>query len=129
MELVWYGLRPAYQAQSYDSPATHAGVQSAIATGQSTSTTVSTGSSSLNDNVPANTGIPTYQFSLSSTVGGGGTHAFWEWGTRGDPAVEVAKMHSTLTGILTVSGFHAADGTIVQPSTGPEGRRTREAAR
>lgn len=128
MELVWYGLRPAYVAQSYDSPATYAGLQSAIATGQSTSTTVSTGSSSINDNVPANTGVPTYQFSLNSTVGGGGGHAFWEWATRGNPATEVSKMHRTLTGILTVSGFHAADGTIVPPSAGPIGRRTRQVA-
>ena len=126
LELVWYGLRPAYVAQSYDNPATYAGLQSAIATGQSTSTTVSTGSSSINDNVPANTGVPTYQFSLNSTVGGGGGHAFWEWATRGNPATEVSKMHRTLTGILTISGFHAADGTIVQPSAPPIGRRTRE---
>jgi acetylornithine deacetylase/succinyl-diaminopimelate desuccinylase-like protein len=129
MELVWYGLRPAYVAQSYDNPAIHAGLQSGIATGQSTSVTVSTGSSSINDNVPANTGVPTYQFSLNSTVGGGGGHAFWEWATRGNPEVEVSKMHRVLTGILTVSGFHAADGTVVQPATAPVGRRTREAVR
>ncbi|NUZ09140.1 peptidase dimerization domain-containing protein [Piscinibacter koreensis] len=129
MAQVWYGLRPAYVAESYDSPATHAGIQSGIATGQSTSLNVGTGSGSLNDNVPANTGIPTYQFSLSSNASGGGGHAFWEWGTRGDPANEVSRMHRVLTAVLTVSGFHAADGTIVQPSTGPIGRRTREAAR
>ncbi|NUZ08337.1 M20/M25/M40 family metallo-hydrolase [Piscinibacter koreensis] len=129
LQQMWYGLRPAYVATSYDSPATYAGLQSAIATGQSTSTTVSTGSSSINDNVPANTGIPTYQFSLNSTAAGAGTHAFWEWATRGNPATEVSKMHRVLTGILTVAGFHAADGTIVQPATGPIGRRTREAAR
>jgi hypothetical protein len=115
-------------AQSYDSPATHAGLQSGIATGQSTSITVSTGSSSINDNVPANTGVPTYQFSLNSTAAGAGGHAFWEWATRGLPATEVSKMHRTLTGILTVSGFHAADGTIVPPSANPIGRRTREVA-
>ena len=129
MELVWYGLRPAYNAQSYDNPAIHAGVQAAIATGQSTSTTVSTGSSSINDNVPANTGVPTFQFSLNSNAAGSGGHAFWEWGTRGNPATEVSKMRRTLTGILTVAGFHAADGTIVLPSTGPIGRRTREVVR
>jgi acetylornithine deacetylase/succinyl-diaminopimelate desuccinylase-like protein len=129
LEQVWYGLRPAYVAQNYDSPATQAGLQSAIATGQSTSTSVSTGSSSINDNVPANTGIPTYQFSLNSTAAGAGTHAFWEWATRGNPETEVTKMHRVLTGVLTVAGFHAADGTVVQPATGPIGRRTREAAR
>ena len=34
-----------------------------------------------------------------------------------------------LTGILTVSGFHAADGSVVPPSTGPVGRRTRDVVR
>ena len=47
---------------------------------------VGTGSGSLNDNVPANTGVPTYQFSLASSAAGAGGHAFWEWGTRGAPA-------------------------------------------
>lgn len=129
LQLDWYGLRPAYVANSVDNPAVHAGLQSGIATGSSTTTTVSTGSSSLNDNVPANTGVPTWQFSLASNASGAGGHAFWEWGTRGAPTVEVQRMHRTLTGILTVSGFHAADGSIVPPSAAPIGRRTREVAR
>ncbi|MEF7616711.1 peptidase M20 [Aquincola sp. MAHUQ-54] len=129
LQLDWYGLRPAYVAQSVDNPAVHAGLQSGIATGASTTITVGTGSSSLNDNVPANTGVPTWQFGLGSSAGGGGGHAFWEWGTRGNPATEVSRMHRALTGILTVSGFHAADGTIVPPSAGPIGRRTREVVR
>ncbi len=129
MQLDWYGLRPAYVARSVDNPAVHAGLQSGIATGASTTTTVSTGSSSLNDNVPANTGVPTWQFSLSSNAAGAGGHAFWEWGTRGNPANEVARMHRVLTGILTVSGFHAADGTVVPPAAGPIGRRTRDVVR
>jgi hypothetical protein len=90
---------------------------------------VGTGSGSLNDNVPANTGIPTYQFSLASSAAGAGGHAFWEWGTRGAPSAEVARMHRVLTAALIVSGFHAADGTIVQPAIGPMGKRTREVAR
>ena len=129
LQLDWYGLRPAYVATSVDNPAVHAGLQSGLATGTANTLTVSTGSSSLNDNVPANTGVPTWQFSLASNAAGAGGHAFWEWGTRGSPTVEVQRMHRTLTGILTVSGFHAADGSIVQPAAGPIGRRTREAAR
>jgi len=38
-------------------------------------------------------------------------------------------MHRVLTAALIVSGFHAADGSVVQPSIGPMGKRTREVAR
>jgi acetylornithine deacetylase/succinyl-diaminopimelate desuccinylase-like protein len=129
LELVWYGLRPAYNAESVDNVAIHAGLQSGIQLGVVNSPMVGTGSGSLNDNVPANTGIPTYQFSLASSAAGAGGHAFWEWGTRGTPANEVARMHRVLTAALIVSGFHAADGTVVQPAVGPMGVRTREVVR
>ena len=129
LELMWYGLRPAYVAANVDNVAVHAGLQSGLLLGAVTSPTVGTGSGSLNDNVPANTGIPTYQFTLASTAAGAGGHAFWEWGTRGAPETEVARMHRVLTAALIVSGFHAADGTVVPPATGPIGKRTREVAR
>ena len=129
LELIWYGLRPAFVADSVDNVAVHAGLQSGIQLGVVNSPMVGTGSGSLNDNVPANTGIPTYQFSLASSAAGAGGHAFWEWGTRGAPAIEVARMHRVLTAALIVSGFHAADGTVVQPATGPIGKRTREVVR
>ena len=129
LELMWYGLRPAFVAESVDTVAVHAGLQSGIQLGVINSPMVGTGSGSLNDNVPANTGVPTYQFSLASTAAGAGGHAFWEWGTRGTPANEVARMHRVLTAALIVSGFHAADGTVVQPAIGPMGTRTREVVR
>lgn len=129
LELMWYGLRPAYNAESVDNVAIHAGLQSGIQLGVLKAPMVSDGSGSLNDNVPANTGIPTYQFSLASSAAGAGGHAFWEWGTRGDPAGEVARMHRVLTAALIVSGFHAADGTVVPPAVGPIGIRTREVVR
>ena len=129
LELLWYGLRPAFVAESVDNVAVHAGLQSGIQLGAINSPMVGTGSGSLNDNVPANTGVPTYQFSLASSAAGAGGHAFWEWGTRGAPATEVARMHRVLTAALIVSGFHAADGTVVPPSIGPIGKRTREVVR
>jgi acetylornithine deacetylase/succinyl-diaminopimelate desuccinylase-like protein len=129
LELLWFGLRPAFVAESVDNAAVHAGLQSGIQLGVVDSPIVGTGSGSLNDNVPAHTGVPTYQFSLASTAAGAGGHAFWEWGTRGLPATEVARMHRVLTAALIVSGFHAADGTVVQPSVGPIGKRTREVVR
>lgn len=129
LELMWFGLRPAYVAESVDNVAVHAGLQSGIQLGVVNSPMVGIGSGSLNDNVPAHTGVPTYQFSLASSAAGAGGHAFWEWGTRGAPATEVARMHRVLTAALIVSGFHAADGTVVQPSVGPIGKRTREVVR
>jgi len=129
LELMWFGLRPAFVADSVDTVAVHAGLQSGIQLGQLKSPIVGGGSGSLNDNVPANTGIPTYQFTLASSAAGAGGHAFWEWGTRGAPETEVARMHRVLTAALIVSGFHAADGTVVQPAIGPMGKRTREVAR
>jgi len=129
LELIWFGLRPAFVAESVDNVAVHAGLQSGIQLGVVNSPVVGTGSGSLNDNVPAHTGVPTYQFSLASSAAGAGGHAFWEWGTRGSPATEVARMHRVLTAALIVSGFHAADGTVVQPSIGPIGERTRDVVR
>jgi hypothetical protein len=38
-------------------------------------------------------------------------------------------MHRVLTAALIVAGFHAADGTVVAPSAGPIGKRTREVVR
>ncbi len=129
LELMWFGLRPAYVAESVDNAAVHAGLQSGLQLGTISTPMVGTGSGSLNDNVPAHTGVPTYQFTLASSAAGAGGHAFWEWGTRGAPATEVARMHRVLTAALIVSGFHAADGTVVPPSVGPIGKRTRDVVR
>lgn len=129
LELLWYGLRPAFVADSVDNIAVHAGLQSGIQLGVVNSPMVGTGSGSLNDNVPAHTGVPTYQFTLASSAATSGGHAFWEWGTRGAPATEVARMHRVLTAALIVSGFHAADGTVVPPAVGPIGKRTRDVVR
>ncbi|MEZ5294090.1 MAG: hypothetical protein R2745_23615 [Vicinamibacterales bacterium] len=129
LELMWFGLRPAYLAESVDNVAVHAGLQAGIQLGAITSPMVNTGSGSLNDNVPAHTGVPTYQFTLASSAAGAGGHAFWEWGTRGAPATEVARMHRVLTAALIVAGFNAADGTVVPPAVGPIGKRTRDVVR
>lgn len=129
LELVWFGLRPAYVAESVDNVAVHAGLQSGIQLGALKEPMVSDGSGSLNDNVPAHTGVPTYQFTLASSAAGAGGHAFWEWGTRGTPANEVARMHRVLTAALITAGFHTADGTVVPPAVGPIGSRTRDVVR
>jgi acetylornithine deacetylase/succinyl-diaminopimelate desuccinylase-like protein len=126
MEQVWYGLRPAFVLTQQNTAAIHAGIQSGLTTGTDTRTTVNTTAGSLNDNVPANTGVPTYNFTLASNAAGAGGHAFWEWGTRGLPAAEVQRMRRVLTATLIQSGYHAADGTVIPPSVGPIGNRTRD---
>lgn len=129
LELMWFGLRPAFVADNVDTVAVQAGLQAGMQVGAIDAATVGTRSGSLNDNVPAHTGVPTYQLSLASSAAGAGGHAFWEWGTRGAPATEVSRMHRVLTAALIVAGFHAADGTVVEPSVGPIGKRTRDVVR
>ena len=126
MEQVWYGLRPAFVNGNTANVALQAGWQSAQLVGVDKVAKVRAGSSSLNDNVPANTGVPSYNWTLESTVVGGGAHAFWEWGTRGDPKREALRMQRAMTAVLIASGYHLADGTVLPPAVGPIGVRTRE---
>ena len=125
-EQLWYGLRPAFVNGDKANIALQAGWQAAQAVGVDKPTRVPSGSTSLNDNVPANTGVPTYNWSLVSNADGGGGHAFWEWGTRGDPKLEAQRIQRAATAVLIASGFHLADGTVVAPALDPIGARTRE---
>ncbi len=126
VEQVWYGLRPAFVNGDKANIALQAGWQAALAVGVDTPTRLPSGSSSLNDNVPANTGVPTYNWSLASNVDGGGTHAFWEWGTRGDPKREAQRIQRAATAVLIASGYNLSDGTVIAPALDPIGMRTRE---
>ncbi|MFT3719410.1 peptidase M20 [Pseudorhodoferax sp.] len=124
MELVWFGLRPAHVNENVSDVAIQAGWQAAEVVGVDKRTALGTDAGSLNDNVPAAIGVPTYNWSLASTAGSGGTHAFWEWGTRGNPEQEVLRLQRALTAALIAAGFHAADGTVVAPAAEPMGKRT-----
>ena len=126
IEQMWYGLRPAFVNGNTANIALQAGWQASQAVGVDKVAKVPTGSSSLNDNVPANTGIPTYNWSLASNAAGGGGHAFWEWGTKGDPARETQRIQRAITAVLIASGYNLADGTVVAPALDPMGVRTRE---
>ena len=125
-ELVWFGLRPAHVNQNKSDVAIQAGWQAAQVVGVDKLTELSTGAGSLNDNVPAAIGVPTYNWNLASTAGSGGGHAFWEWSTRGDPEMEVLRIQRAMVAALTAAGYHAADGTVVPPLAGPIGPRTAE---
>ena len=126
IEQLWYGLRPAFVNGNTANIALQAGWQASLAVGVDKVAKVPSGSSSLNDNVPANTGVPTYNWSLASNVAGGGGHAFWEWGTKGDPARETQRIQRALTAVLIASGYHLADGSVIAPALDPIGVRTRE---
>lgn len=126
LEQVWYGLRPAFVNGNTANIALQAGWQAAKSVGVDEVAKVPTGSSSLNDNVPANTGVPTYNWSLASNVASGGTHAFWEWGTKGDPARETQRIQRALTAVLIASGYNLADGGVIAPALDPIGVRTRD---
>ena len=126
IEQIWYGLRPAFVNGSTANIALQAGWQAAQSVGVDNTGKVPTGSGSLNDNVPANTGVPTYNWSLASDVAGGGGHAFWEWGTRGDPKREAKRIQRAMMAVLMASGYNLSDGTVIQPALDPIGVRTRE---
>lgn len=126
IEQIWYGLRPAFVNGDTANIALQAGWQAARAADVDKADKVPSGSTSLNDNVPANTGVPTYNWSLASNAVVAGTHAFWEWGTKGDPAVETKRIQRALTAVLIASGYHLADGSVVEPAVSPIGARTRE---
>ena len=125
-EQLWYGLRPAFVNGDKANIALQAGWQAAQAVGVDKPAKLPTGSSSLNDNVPANTGVPTYNWSLASNAASGGTHAFWEWGTRGDPKIETQRIQRAMTAVLIAAGYNLSDGTVLAPAADPIGVRTRE---
>lgn len=125
-ELVWYGLRPAFVNGDQANIALQAGWQAALSVDVDEQDRVPTGSTSLNDNVPANTGVPTYNWNLASNAASAGAHAFWEWGTKGDPKLEVLRMQRAMIAVLIAAGYNLADGSVIAPAAGPIGARTRE---
>ena len=126
IEQVWYGLRPAFVNGDKANVALQAGWQAAQSVGIDHTGKVPAGSTSLNDNVPANTGVPTYNWSLASNVESAGAHAFWEYGTRGDPKQEALRIKRAMTAVLIASGYNLSDGTQIAPALDPMGKRTRE---
>ena len=81
---------------------------------------------SLNDNVPAAVGVPTVNFNVGTNAGGGGGHAFWEWGIPGDGVAEGKRLTRMIVMGLMAAGFNTSDGKVVEPLVGPMGNRTTE---
>ena len=126
MELVWFGDRPAYKRTDYDDVATVAWWQSSRAVGVDVTDKLNENAASLNDNVPAAVGVPTVNFNVGTNAGGGGGHAFWEWGIPGDGGAEGKRLTRMIVMGLMAAGFNTSDGKVVEPLVGPMGNRTTE---
>ena len=126
MKLVWFGDRPAYERTRYDDIAVQAWRQSALTVGVDVTKGLNARAASLNDNVPAAVGVPTINFNVGTNAGGGGGHAWYEWGIPGDGVAEGKRVYRMILMGLLASGFVTSDGRTVEPGVGPMGRRTTE---
>lgn len=122
MSIEWFGDRPAYVRDTSDpanlDSAIYAAWQSAVQTNTDLPANLPLGSSSLNDNIPAAVGVPTINLAIGTTAGGGGGHAFNEWGTPGSAAKEADKAHRVLMTGLIAAGYHSNNGSgevIIEP--------------
>ena len=126
MELVWFGDRPAHKRKNYDDPAMQAFWQSARTVGIDIREKLNERAASLNDNVPAAVGVPTVNFNVGTNAGGGGGHAWYEWGIPGNGQDEGKRVYRMILMGLMAAGYHTSDGKVVPPLASPGGKRTTE---
>ncbi len=126
MELVWFGDRPAYQRKDYNDGVMQAYWQSAKVVGIDERTELRTKAASLNDNVPAAVGVPTVNINVGTNAGGGGGHAWYEWGIPGNGVDEGKRVYRMLMMGLMTAGFNTSDGKVIKPLMDPIGARTTE---
>lgn len=126
MELVWFGDRPAHQRKNYNDGVMQAYWQSAKTVGIDEREKLNERASSLNDNVPAAVGVPTVNINVGTNAGGGGGHAWYEWGIPGNGEDEGKRVYRMILMGLMNAGFNTSDGKVVQPLVGPIGNRTTE---
>ena len=126
MELVWFGDRPAHKRKNYDDPAMQAFWQSARTAGIDIREKLNERAVSLNDNVPAAVGVPTVNFNVGTNAGGGGGHAWYEWGIPGNGQDEGKRVYRMILMGLMAAGYHTSDGKVVPPLVSPKGNRTTE---
>ena len=81
---------------------------------------------SLNDNVPAAVGVPTVNINVGTNAGGGGGHAWYEWGIPGNGVDEGKRVYRMILMGLMASGYNTSAGKKVAPLMGPIGPRTTE---
>lgn len=126
MELVWFGDRPAHKRKNYDDVAMQAFWQSARTIGIDVRDKLRENAASLNDNVPAAVGVPTVNFNVGTNAGGGGGHAWYEWGIPGNGVEEGKRVFRMVLMGLIAAGYHTSDGKVVPPLAAPIGNRTTE---
>ena len=126
MELVWFGDRPAHKRKNYDDPAMQAFWQSARTAGIDIREKLNERAASLNDNVPAAVGVPTVNFNVGTNAGGGGGHAWYEWGIPGNGQDEGKRVYRMILMGLMAAGYHTSDGKVGPPLVSPKANRTTE---
>ena len=126
MELVWFGDRPAHQRKHYSDGVMQAYWQSAKVVGIDERKELNTRAASLNDNVPAAVGVPTVNINVGTNAGGGGGHAWYEWGIPGNGVDEGKRVYRMILMGLMASGYNTSAGKKVDPLMGPIGSRTTE---
>lgn len=126
MELVWFGDRPAHKRANYDDVAMQAYWQSAKTVGIDERKELAERAASLNDNVPAAVGVPTVNINVGTNAGGGGGHAWYEWGIPGNGKDESKRVYRMILMGLMAAGYNTSDGKVIEPLVGPIGNRTTE---
>lgn len=126
MELVWFGDRPAHKRTDYNDSVMQSYWKSAEIAGIDQRDQINERAASLNDNVPAAVGVPTVNINVGTNAGGGGGHAWYEWGIPGNGVDEGKRVYRMMLMGLMNAGMNLSDGKVVEPLVGPIGNRTTE---
>lgn len=126
MELVWFGDRPAHKRTDYNDSVMQSYWKSAEIVGIDKRDQINERAASLNDNVPAAVGVPTVNINVGTNAGGGGGHAWYEWGIPGNGVDEGKRVYRMMLMGLMNAGMNKFDGKVVEPLVGPIGNRTTE---
>lgn len=126
LKLEWFGDRPPHTNTNPSDVAIQAAWEAAQVTGVDKQDELSSGSGSLNNNVPAAMGVPTIDLGMFTTAASGGVHTFYEWGVPGNAELESKRMSRVMVAALIAAGFHTSDGKVIAPAAEPIGARTTE---
>ena len=126
MELVWFGDRPAHKRTDYNDSVMQSYWKSAEIVGIDQRDKINERAVSLNDNIPAAVGVPTVNINVGTNAGGGGGHAWYEWGIPGNGVDEGKRVYRMMLMGLMNAGMNLSDGKVVDPLVGPIGNRTTE---
>ena len=123
---VWYGLRPAFVNGDQANIALQAGWVTADRRRGTSEPKVPTGSSSPERQRSWQHRRTTYNWTLALHRRGRWWLCFLEWGTKGDPKLEVQRLKRAMTAILTTSWLPPVRRHGGRPSVAPIGKMCRE---